>query len=98
MERAGVATTAKHFPGLGRVTGNTDFTADVVDDVTTPDDPYLQPFQAAVDGGVPFVMVALATYTKIDPEHLAVFPPTVMQILRGQLCFQGVIVSDEIAD
>jgi beta-N-acetylhexosaminidase len=98
MEKAGVATTAKHFPGLGRVVGNTDFTADVVDDVTTPDDPYLQPFQAAIDAGAPFVMVALATYTRIDPDHLAVFSPTVMAILRGQLGFDGVIVSDEIGD
>jgi beta-N-acetylhexosaminidase len=98
MDKAGVATTAKHFPGLGRVTGNTDFTADVVDDVTTPDDSYLQPFQAAVDAHVPFVMVALATYTKIDPDHLAVFSPTVIQMLRDQIGFDGVIVSDEIGD
>jgi len=98
MQQAGVATSAKHFPGLGRVVGNTDFTADVVDDVTTPDDAYLEPFQAAVDAGVPFVMVALATYTKIDPDHLAVFSPTVMRILRDPMGFAGVIVSDDIGN
>ena len=42
MQQAGVATTAKHFPGLGGVRGNTDFTAGVVDTVTAPDDPYLR--------------------------------------------------------
>jgi beta-N-acetylhexosaminidase len=98
MRQAGVITTAKHFPGLGRVEGNTDFTADVVDDVTTPDDPYLQPFQDAVDAHVPFVMVALATYTRIDPDHLAVFSPTVIGLLRDEMGFQGVITSDEIGD
>jgi beta-N-acetylhexosaminidase len=98
MQLAGVATSAKHFPGLGRVIGNTDFTADVVDDVTTPNDPYLEPFQAAVDAGVPFVMVALATYTKIDPDNLAVFSPTVMGILRDTIGFTGVIVSDDIGN
>ena len=41
MRAGGMATTVKHFPGLGRVEGNTDHTADVVDTVTTPDDPYL---------------------------------------------------------
>jgi len=46
MTQAGEATTAKHFPGLGRVRGNTDFSADVVDTVTTPDDPYLRTFVA----------------------------------------------------
>jgi beta-N-acetylhexosaminidase len=97
MDRAGIAATAKHFPGLGRVIGNTDFTADVVDEVTTLDDPYLRSFQQAVDAGVPFVMVALATYTRIDPGRLAVFSPIVIQqMLRGALGFDGVIVSDEL--
>jgi beta-N-acetylhexosaminidase len=98
MKQAGVTTSAKHFPGLGRVEGNTDFTADVVDDVTTPDDPYLQTFQDAIDAGAPFVMVALATYTRIDPDHLAVFSPAVIRMLRDQMRFDGVIVSDEIGD
>jgi len=98
MQRGRVATSAKHFPGLGRVLGNTDFTANVIDKVTTADDPYLQSFQAAVDAKVPFVMVALATYTKIDPHHLAVFSPTVMQLLRDGMGFGGVIVSDDIGE
>ncbi len=97
MESAGVATTAKHFPGLGRVTGNTDFTAQVVDTTTTPDDPSLRSFRTAVRAGVPFVMVALATYTRIDPDHLAVFSPTVIRsMLRGDMGFRGVVVSDDL--
>jgi beta-N-acetylhexosaminidase len=39
MQVAGIAPVAKHFPGLGRVAGNTDFTAAVVANVTTVDDP-----------------------------------------------------------
>ena len=97
MRQAGVATTAKHFPGLGRVTGNTDVTAGVVDPVTAPGDPYLGSFQAAIDAGVPFVMVALASYPRIDPRHLAVFSPSTMQVLlRKQMHFGGVIVSDDM--
>ena len=97
MQSAGVATTAKHFPGLGRVIGNTDVAAGVVDRVTTPDDPYLGSFQAAVSAGVPFVMVALATYTRIDPDRLAVFSPIVIgQMLRGRLHFDGVVISDDL--
>lgn len=97
MRDAGVATTAKHFPGLGRVVGNTDYRSNVVDSVTTEDDPYLEPFRQAVDAGVPFVMVSLATYERIDPSHLAVFSPTVMRdMLRGSLHFDGVIISDEL--
>src|SRR5438874_1406175 len=97
MADAGIATTGKHFPGLGRVTGNTDFTAAVVDDVTTSDDPYLAPFRDAIAAGVPMVMVALAKYQKIDATELAVFSPTVMrQMLRVSLGFDGVVVSDDL--
>jgi beta-N-acetylhexosaminidase len=97
MAEASVATTAKHFPGLGRVAGNTDFSAGVVDDATTTSDPYLDSFRAAVGAGVPFVMVALATYTRIDPAHLAAFSPIVIgQMLRGDLGFSGVVMSDDL--
>jgi beta-N-acetylhexosaminidase len=95
MRAAGVATTAKHFPGLGRVAGNTDFTGAVVDTVTTPDDPYLTPFKRAVAVHVPFVMVSLATYDRIDADHLAAFSPTVIEtVLRRGLGFRGVVMSD----
>jgi len=96
MAAAGVLTTAKHFPGLGRVRGNTDDVAQVVDNVTTPDDPLLGSFRGAIRAGVPIVMVALATYTQIDPDHLAVYSPTVMQLLRNGLGFEGVIASDDM--
>lgn len=96
MAAAGVMTVAKHFPGLGRVTGNTDFTPDVTDNVTTASDPYLAPFRAAIAAGVPMVMVALATYPRIDSSGLAVFSPVVMRLLRDGLGFAGVIVSDDL--
>jgi beta-N-acetylhexosaminidase len=96
LKQAGVATTAKHFPGLGLVVGNTDFSSGVVDTATGPDSSYLKSFEAAIKAGVPFVMVALATYTRIDRHHLAAFSPRVMRLLRQQLNFQGVIVSDDL--
>ena len=97
LRQAGVAATAKHFPGLGRVTGNTDLTAGVVDPVTVPGDPYLGSFQAAIDGGVPFVMVSLASYPRIDPRHLAVFSSRTMRtLLRTRMHFGGVMISDDM--
>jgi beta-N-acetylhexosaminidase len=97
MDDAGIATTGKHFPGLGRVTGNTDFTAAVVDDVTTANDPSLAPFRDAVTAGIPMVMVALAKYQRIDPAELAVFSVPIMRVLlRDSLNFTGVVVSDDL--
>ena len=97
MARAGVATTAKHFPGLGRVAGNTDVAAGVVDDTTTAADPYLGSFRTGIAAGLPFVMIALATYTQIDPDHLAAFSPAVIDgLLRHDLGFTGVVMSDDL--
>jgi beta-N-acetylhexosaminidase len=97
MRESGVATTAKHFPGLGRVTGHTDYTANVIDSVTTRTDPYLAPFATAVRARVPFLMVSLATYERIDPAHLAVFSPIVIDgMLRGDLAYRGVVISDAL--
>ena len=47
----GISATLKHFPGLGRVTGNTDLTANgTTDTTTTADDAYLEPFRAGHPG------------------------------------------------
>ena len=98
MRQAGVAVTLKHFPGLGRVAGNTDYTT-ATDTVTTSSDPYLASFRQGIAAQSDFVMVALAKYTRIDPNRLAAFSPVVMtQMLRGSLGFQGVIVSDDLGD
>ncbi|QHA03125.1 glycoside hydrolase family 3 protein [Streptomyces broussonetiae] len=97
--QSGVMTTLKHFPGLGQVIGNTDTTANVVDSVTTADSGSLAPFRAGIRAGSPFVMVSSATYTKIDPKHLAAFSPTVIDhLLRSQLGFKGVVISDDLGN
>lgn len=99
MLQSGVMTSAKHFPGLGRVVGNTDTTAGVKDTVTTRNDPYLQPFRSAVQAGTPFVMISSAIYTRIDAAHQGPFSSTVMRgMLRGSLGFQGVIISDDMGN
>jgi beta-N-acetylhexosaminidase len=98
MRQSGIAVTLKHFPGLGRVTGNTDFTT-ATDNVTTASDPYLQSFSQGIAANADFVMVALALYTKIDPNHLAAFSSVVItQMLRGTMGFGGVIISDDLGD
>ena len=97
MAQAGVASTLKHFPGLGRVGGNTDKVGGVVDSATTADDPYFVSFGAGIKAGAAFVMISLATYSRIDPNRQAIFSTTIIEaILRGQLGFAGVVVSDDI--
>ena len=98
MDAAGIATSVKHFPGLGRVRGNTDFTTEVVDDTTTRDDPYLKPFAAGIEAGTDMVMMSSAYYSEIDPERRAAFSPTIIRgMVRGDLGFTGVVISDDLA-
>jgi beta-N-acetylhexosaminidase len=98
MDRAGIATAAKHFPGLGRVRGNTDYARRVVDSQTTRRDPALAPFAASVEAGVDMVMVSSAFYSRIDPNRRAADSPVVIGgMLRGDLGFGGVVISDDLA-
>jgi beta-glucosidase-like glycosyl hydrolase len=96
----GVTATLKHFPGLGRVQANTDTTAGVVDDVTTRHDGQVAGFTAlASSRAEPFVMMSTAIYTQIDPTEVAAFSPVVVtDVLRGQYGFEGVVISDDLAN
>lgn len=93
---AGVETAIKHFPGLGRVTGNTDTTAGVTDTVTGPDAPSVEVFDAGIESGTGLVMMSSAIYTQIDPDAPAVFSPRAVGLVR-ELGFDGVIVSDDLS-
>lgn len=98
MHRGGVAATVKHFPGLGRITGNTDLTSTgITDRTTTADDPYLRPFAAGIRAGADLVMVGSAIYTRIDPGANALFSRAVVTgLLRERLGYHGVIVTDDV--
>jgi len=99
MQAYGLAMTAKHFPGLGRVAGNTDTTAGVTDTVTTRTSADITPFRAAVAAGAHLLMVSSAYYSRIDPYHPAVFSSTVIRgMIRGDLRFTGIVVSDDIGN
>jgi beta-N-acetylhexosaminidase len=99
MARHGVIPTLKHFPGLGRVHANTDTSSGVTDVVTRRHGPYLRPFAASVDAGAPVVMVSTAYYRRLDPRRPAAFSPFVIRrVLRGDLGFTGVVISDDLAN
>lgn len=98
MHRAAVVTAVKHFPGLGRVRGNTDFAAHVVDGRTTRHDRYLAGFGGAVSARVDMVMVSSAYYSKIDASRRAAFSPVVIGVMiRHDLGFRGVVISDDLS-
>ncbi len=100
LRAAGVGAATKHFPGLGAVTGNTDFTTDgIVDTTTTRNGPEVQAFAQTIRAADPgMVMISLATYTTIDPDAPAAFSPTVIDgMVRGDIGYSGVVISDSLS-
>ena len=99
MSDSGVGSAVKHYPGLGSVTGNTDFTASgILDTTTTLDGPEISAFNSTLEASPSMVMMSLATYQAIDPNNPAVFSSTLVTgYLRGKIGFQGVVTSDSLS-
>jgi beta-N-acetylhexosaminidase len=92
LQAGGVAATAKHFPGLGASHRNTDRFAVKLRRSK------LAPFRSAIAAGVKLVMVASAAYPELDATGTpALFSrPIVTGLLREQLGFKGVVVTDAL--
>ncbi len=104
MQSQRVAATAKHFPGLGPATINTDFSPVTVVATDAEFQAALEPFSSAVASGVQLVMMSSAAYPSLagDPPGQgrvtpAVFAPQIIQgMLRDQLGFTGVVITDDL--
>jgi beta-N-acetylhexosaminidase len=100
QQGAGVAATAKHFPGLGAAATeeNTDerpVTLDVPRNELRTIDEY--PYQAAIAAGVKLVMVSWAIYPALDPKLPAGLSPAIVGgELRQRLGFTGVTITDAL--
>ncbi|WP_425556243.1 glycoside hydrolase family 3 N-terminal domain-containing protein, partial [Kitasatospora nipponensis] len=100
QQQTGVAATAKHFPGLGTAPAgaNTDegpVTLDAPASRLTGTDE--APYPAAIAAGVRLVMVSWAVYPTLDAAHPAGLSTAVVRgLLRGQLGFRGVTITDAL--
>ncbi len=93
---AGVACTLKHFPGHGSSRGDTH--RGWVDVTQCWQVEELQPYQALIAAGLAdAVMTAHVFHAGLDPQHPATLSaPVVEGILRQELGFQGVVISDDL--
>ena len=97
LQSAGVAATAKHFPGLGLATTNTDFDRVSIASTTEELRADIEPFRQAIAAGVDMVMVATAVYPDLSGDRSATFSKNVVQNeLRSKLGFQGVVITDDL--
>jgi beta-N-acetylhexosaminidase len=92
----GIRTAVKHFPGQGSASADTHLGVVDVTDAWT--DTELRPFAAVVDAGLPdAILTAHIFNATLDPDHPATLSrPTVTGILREQLGFDGVVISDDL--
>ncbi|WP_404288999.1 glycoside hydrolase family 3 N-terminal domain-containing protein [Glutamicibacter arilaitensis] len=96
---AGVQPVVKHFPGLGRVSLNTDTHAQVTDTKIDAGSADLEPFAAAIDQDLAWVMISNARYTQLDKENDAPFSKKIVTgLLREDLGYKRLIISDDLCD
>ncbi len=97
FERASIVSSAKHFPNHGPASEDSHVARPVVDhDVQTVLRSDLAPFRATVEAGVPMVMVGHLVYPALDPGRPASLSPAAIGLLRDELGFDGVVVTDDL--
>ncbi len=97
MNDAGIGCVLKHFPGYGN---NADTHTGAALD-KRPLESFREcdflPFRGGIEMGAPFVLVSHNTVVCMDPERPASLSPAVHDVLRGELGFDGVILTDDLA-
>ena len=98
FEDAGVVSSAKHFPNHGPATSDSHVSLPVIrHDDRELENRDLPPFRAAIDAGVPMVMVGHLVYPAIDPGRPTSLSRDAINVLRGDLGFDGVVLTDDLA-
>jgi len=97
MRDAGMAATAKHFPGHGAVVADSHQTLPVdrrgLQDLAGE----LAPYRRLIANGLPAVMVGHLLFPAVDPAPASLSARWIRDVLRGQLQFQGVVFADDLS-
>ena len=96
MKESNIASVLKHFPGYGN---NTDTHTGISIDNRTlesfKENDFL-PFEAGIKAGANIILVSHNIVTNIDPDNPASLSTRVHEILRNDLGFAGVIITDDL--
>ena len=95
--RSGIISVAKHFPGHGVTMIDSHDRLPVVRLTRSERSSILAPFIAAIDAGIDVIMSAHILYEDLDPDLPATVSPAIVTgLLRDQLAFDGVVMTDAI--
>lgn len=92
-----VSYTLKHFPGYGN---NADTHQNSTSDTRTLEnlrENDFPPFEAGIKARAEAVLVSHNTLTNIDSKNPASLSPTIHNLLRNDLGFTGIVITDDIA-
>ncbi|MFF2271399.1 glycoside hydrolase family 3 protein [Agromyces sp. NPDC058136] len=98
LQQTGIAASAKHFPGHGDTATDSHLALPVVDvPIETLRERELVPFRAAIAAGTRTIMTSHILIPQLDAEDPATLSPHILHsLLRGELGFEGVIVTDAL--
>ncbi|RAL25957.1 glycoside hydrolase family 3 N-terminal domain-containing protein [Thermoflavimicrobium daqui] len=94
MQEQGVAATAKHFPGLGHSNVDSHIDIPIIPSISPA---HLIPFIEAIKANVSSIMVSNLIVKDIDPFYPAFMSKKVIDYLRQDLGFNGVIITENIS-
>ncbi|UCD39059.1 MAG: glycoside hydrolase family 3 C-terminal domain-containing protein [Fidelibacterota bacterium] len=96
LDEAGLAATAKHFPGAGDSELDAHFETPVIDRTLEELEGFeLIPFKAAIEAGVPMMMTCHCMFPNIDSNAIAtVSDIMISKVAREKLGYDGIITSD----
>jgi beta-N-acetylhexosaminidase len=98
LQDGGIAASAKHFPGRGNSGTDAHDVLEILDmDKKRMHEVELVPFKAAIDAGVKAIMTGHSVYPSYDDKYPTTLSESILTgLLRNELGFDGVIVSDAI--
>jgi beta-N-acetylhexosaminidase len=90
--------TAKHFPGVGSAGVDTDNKLDVLRPTKAQLSAALAPYRSLIPRGLDAIMLSTAAFPAYDPSKTvtALSRRIIQQLLRGQLHFRGVTITDAL--
>jgi beta-N-acetylhexosaminidase len=97
LEAGGIVPVVKHFPGLGEASGNTDVAPATTQPWSSLEQSGLLPFEGAIAAGAPAVMIANATVPGLTNLPASISPEVITTVLRGQLGFHGLVITDSLS-
>lgn len=92
----GVSVALKHFPGYGTIPDTTDSVVVDTRDAKSIMEKDLKPFKSGINAGAHFVMVSNVVVTNMDSRHTAALSDTVHSVLREEMGFTGVAITDTL--